>query len=136
MRKIYENVLEKKLRKTVEDNLEGQHGFRPQRGTTEAIFILKMMRSCEYAQHVYIAFVDLLKPFDRLQSKEIWETLEDLTYMIEPSLIRAIKSLYRNCVTSVRTEVREYWLNVTKGVGQGGVATPQLFVLFMDRFMK
>ena len=138
--KIYERVLEKRLRTAVEDKLEeGQYGFRPQRGTTDAIFTLKMImeKNWEWDQHVYIAFVDLEKAFDRLPRKEIWETLEDPIYMIEPPLVRAIKSLYRNNVSAVRTQLRENnWFDVTEGVRQGGVISPLLFVLFMDRCMK
>ncbi len=72
--KIYERILEKRLRAVVEEKLEeGQYRFRPERGITNAIFTLKiLMEKCwEWDQPIYIAFVDLEKAFDRLPRKII-----------------------------------------------------------------
>lgn len=49
--------------------------------------------------------VDLAYTFDRLPSKEIWEALGNPIYMTE--LSSTIKSLSSNCVSALKTQVRE-----------------------------
>ena len=138
--KIYERILEKRLRVMVEEKLEeGQYGFRPQRGTTELIFTLRMImeKSWEWAKDIYIVFIDLEKAFDRVPRNNLWEILADPDYGVEPKLARAIKSLYRNCKSAVRTQQGEdNWFSVSTGVRQGGVISPLLFILYMDKIMK
>ena len=42
--KIYYRIIEKRLRSCVEESLaEGQHGFRPGRGSSDLIFAMKMI---------------------------------------------------------------------------------------------
>lgn len=57
----------------MEDKLEeGQYGFRPQRGTTDAIFTLKMVmeKNWEWDQQVFIAFVNLEKHLIHYQGEK------------------------------------------------------------------
>ena len=51
-----------------------QFGFRPGRGTTDAIFILRQLQEKYLAKQkvLYFAFVDLEKAFDRVSRKVIW----------------------------------------------------------------
>ena len=48
-----------------------QFGFLPGRGTTDAIFILRQVQEKYLARnkHIYSAFVDLEKAFDRVPAK-------------------------------------------------------------------
>ncbi|KAF7643867.1 hypothetical protein LDENG_00231770, partial [Lucifuga dentata] len=65
--KAYARVLEKKLRSTVESQIqEEQCGFRPGRGTVDQLFTLTrtLEGAWEYAQPVYMCFVDLEKAYD------------------------------------------------------------------------
>ena len=60
--KIYERILKGRLRTYVEDTLhETQHGFRPNRGTTNLSFALKILleKSWEFNYPRYLAFLDL-----------------------------------------------------------------------------
>ena len=63
---IYKRIIEKRLRSCVEESLaEGQHGFRPGRGTSDLIFAMKMIeKSWEWNKEKYIMFIDLEKAFD------------------------------------------------------------------------
>ena len=66
--KVYERILEVRLRGCVEHLGEWQCGFRPGRGTTDLIFTLKMIleKTWEWNKEKYVAFLDLEKAFDRL----------------------------------------------------------------------
>ena len=50
-----------------------QFGFVPERGTIDAVFILRRMQDEYHAkgQMLYMCFVDLEKTFDRLPRKEL-----------------------------------------------------------------
>ena len=67
--KMYERILEKRLRKAVEEKLNDcQHGFRPNRSTTDLIFTLRQIveKSWEYNTPINILALDLEKAFDRV----------------------------------------------------------------------
>ena len=68
-RKVVERVFEKRLCRIVSVD-EMQFGFMPERGTIDAIFILRMMQ--EYhakGKKLYMRFVDLEEAFDRVPRK-------------------------------------------------------------------
>ena len=97
--KVYERILEKRLRACVEPKLgEWQSGFRKGRGTSDMIFTLKMIfeKSWEWDEDKYIAFLDLEKAFDRVPRQKIWHALNDIYYEIPGKLKRAIYNTYQN----------------------------------------
>jgi len=96
--KIYERILERRLRSLVEERLgEWQYGFRPNRSTADLIFIMKMIleKTWEYNDRTYLAFLDLEKAFDRVPRKKLWKAVEKAEYGIPPILRRAIRGMYR-----------------------------------------
>src|SRR5664279_6497592 len=64
--KIIERVIEKRVRSKVFIN-DMQFGFRPGKGTTDAIFIVKQIqeRFLERKMDLWMAFVNLEKSFDK-----------------------------------------------------------------------
>ena len=70
--KLYEWVIEKRLRKHLEDNSffrKYQSGFRKSKSTNDHLFHLSqtIMESFNQAEHVIIAaFLDVEKPFDNV----------------------------------------------------------------------
>lgn len=70
--KIYERILERRLRRIVEDKFgEWQHGFRSGRSTTDLIFYMRMLteKTIEWSDKVFVTFIDLEKAFDRIERR-------------------------------------------------------------------
>jgi hypothetical protein len=65
--KVFERVLDERLRRSVSID-DMQFGFRPGRGTTDAIFIIRQVQEkfLLKKQNLWIAIVDLEKAFDRV----------------------------------------------------------------------
>ena len=130
--KLYERILEMRLRAQVEDLLsESQCGFRPGRGTIDQIAALRLFldRSWEHDINQYICFLDLEKAFDRVPREKIWQVL--FSSGVDVKLLKAIKSAYVNQKSSVIGGV--IYFSVNTGVRQGSVLSPLLFIVYMNQ---
>lgn len=136
--KVFEKIIEKRLRKEVEPTLtEAQSGFRKGRCTQDHIFTIKeiMNRRLAVNKRVYLAYIDLEKAFDKVPRKKIWECLNERG--ISKKLIRITKCLYKdtkNKVISKNAMSEEF--NTTEGVRQGGSLSPLLFITYMDKIIR
>ena len=136
--KVYSKVLERRVRPIVEPQVEEEQcGFRPGRGTTDQLFTLARILegAWEYAQPVYMCFVDLEKAYDRVPREILWEVLRE--YGVRGSLLRAIQSLYdqsESCVRVLGSKSDSFQVRV--GLRQGCALSPILFVIFMDRISR
>jgi exonuclease III len=132
--KIYERILEIRLRRQVEESLsESQCGFRPGRGTVDQIAALRLyLEKCwEHNIDQYLCFLDLEKAFDRVPRKKIWDVLHQSG--INRQLLKAIKSTYysqQSTVTGGGT-----YFEVKSGVRQGSVLSPLLFIAYLNQVM-
>ena len=82
-----------------------QFGFRPGRGTTDAIFIIRQVQEKCMAKNkeLWIAFVDLEEVFDRVPREVLWWALRRLG--IEEWIMIAIKALsMQRLLLSLRKE--------------------------------
>ena len=116
---------------------EEQCAFRPGRGTTDQLFSLSQIFEgmWEYAQPVYMCFVDLEKAYDRVPRGLLWEVLKE--YGVPEPLRRAIRSLYSKSQSCVRVlGIKSKPFTVGVGLRQGCVLSPLLFVVFMDRISR
>ena len=99
--KVLERVLEKRIRCQVSiDNM--QFGFRPGKGTTDAIFIMRQVQEKHQAKKnkLYYAFVDLEKAFDPREVVR-W-ALRKLD--VDEWLIRTVMPLFTEACIVVRTD--------------------------------
>ncbi|TKS64956.1 LINE-1 reverse transcriptase -like protein [Collichthys lucidus] len=136
--KVFSGVLERRVRKIVEPRIqEEQCGFRPGRGTVDQLYTLSAVLegAWEFAQPVYMCFVDLEKAFDRVPRGVLWGVLRE--YGVSDPLIRAIRSLYSLCQSLVRIAGSKSDLfPVRVGLRQGCPLSPVLFITFMDRISR
>jgi hypothetical protein len=124
--KILERVIESRVKNKVElDDM--QFGFRPGRGTTDAVFIVLQVQEKYLAKgkDLWIAFVDLEKASDRVHRIVVWWALRQLG--VDKWIIHVIKAMYEGAKTTVKVqsgESREFKVKV--GVHQGSVLSPLL----------
>jgi exonuclease III len=136
--KVYSKVLHSRLTEAVDHKIQDEQcGFRRGRGTTDQLFLLQQIaeKAWEYAQQVYISFVDLEKAYDRVDRRLMWKTLEE--YSVDRQLIGAIASLYSDSKSCVRILGRKSEMfRVGAGLRQGCVLSPLLFIIYMDRIAR
>ena len=70
--KIWDRIIEARLRDRVEIS-EQQYGFMPEKGTTDAMFALRMLmeKYREGQKQLYCVFVDLEKAYGRVPREEL-----------------------------------------------------------------
>ena len=91
--KIVERAIERRIREVVEVN-DMQFGFMPEKGTTDAIFILRRLQE-EYSgkdKKLYMCFVDLEKAFDRVPRKVMEWAMRKKG--LPEIMVKAVMSLY------------------------------------------
>jgi len=134
--KVLERVVEKRVRSKVHID-DMQFGFRPGKGTTDAIFIVRQVQEKFLAKkkELWMAFVDLEKAFDRVPREVVWWALRLLG--VEEWIVKVIQSMYTGATTAVKinnSESSEFEVKV--GVHQGSVLSPLLFICVMEALSR
>ncbi len=123
--------------RTLSEIAPEQYGFMPDKGTRNAIFVLRRMveRSVEKQRNVYTCFIDYSKAFDTVKHGSLVELLKSLD--IDDADTRMLTNLYWNQTAAVRcgNDVSEE-LHIKQGVRQGCVASPHLFALYTEMIMR
>ena len=130
--KIVERVLERRIRTLVNLN-KMQFGFMPEKGTVDAIFIVRRMQE-DYQKKdnkLYMCFVDMEKAFDRVPRKVLEWTMRKKGQ--SEVIVRAVMSLYDGAKTRVRVgSAYSEEFEVKVDVHQGSVLSPLLFAIVVD----
>ena len=136
--KILLKIIHKRMESMIERELpKSQAGFRKRRGTRDHIANLRWIleRQREYGQEVHLCFIDYSKAFDCVNHDLMWKTLREMG--IPMHLITLLKNLYSNQIAVVRTEHGETTsFQIKKGVRQGCILSPYLFILYAERIMR
>ena len=71
--KVWEKIIEAKLKDRVEISKQ-QYGFIPGKGTTSAIFALRMLmkKYREGQRELHCVFVDVEEAYDRVPREDLW----------------------------------------------------------------
>ena len=131
--KIWERIIETRLRDRVEISKQ-QYGFMPGKGTTDAMFALRMLmeKYREGQRELYCVFVDLEKAYDRVAREELWYCMRK-SGRVE-KYVQLVQDMYEGSETVVRCAVgTTESFKVKVGLNQGSALSPFLFVVIMDR---
>ena len=101
--KISERIIEARLRDRVEISKQ-QYGFMPGKGSTDAMFALRMlMEKYKEGQRVFVVFVDLEKAYEKVSREELWYCMRK-SGMAE-KYVRLVQDMYEGNETVVKCAV-------------------------------
>eukprot|EP00660_Eupelagonema_oceanica_P015280 gene15280-6738_t len=110
---------------------ESSNGFRPGRGTTDCIALVRALidRACNSDGSLHCVFIDLRKCFDRVHRQGLWLTLQ--RQGVPPKLLSVCRALHDGMEARVRVDgsLSEPF-PVRTGVRQGCLIAPVLLNLF------
>jgi hypothetical protein len=131
--KVLSRCLESRLRMNIESNLEeSQCGFRKAYGTTDNIQCITQLieKAKEYRTPLFACFLDLSKAFDRIRFQSIFECLAK--YDVQPTLVHILYVIYKSSKTAALCNDAEIPLKIQRGVRQGDVVSPRLFIAVLN----
>ena len=114
-----------------------QYGFMKDRGTRNAIFILRVLseRTIQHQQTQCLAFIDCRKAFDKVRHSEVFRMLSKIK--IDDKDMQIIRSVYCDQLAAVRlSEGTTNWFPIKRGVRQGCVMSPDLFNLYSEMILR
>ena len=129
-------MLNNRIKAVIEDYgllSDAQFGFRPQRSTVDAIFVLHSLvnKIINKNERLYCAFIDLKSAFDKVNRNGLWSKLYNLG--IKGKFLRVIKNMYTSVKSCVRNcnNYSEYF-ECAVGLRQGEVMSPIMFPMFIN----
>jgi len=136
--KILLRIVLQRIRRQIHPEIPiTQYGFMPDRGTSNAIFNLRMIseRSIQHQQDVFLCFIDYQKAFDRVKHAELLKMLRNIN--IDLKDLRVIRNLYQQQKAAVRLSGETTdWFKIERGVRQGCVMSPDLFNLYSETILR
>ena len=136
--KVMGRIVIDRMRTGVESKLrKEQAGFRPGRGTTGPIFILRNIieQSIEWQSSLYVNFIDFEKALDSVHRDSLWLIMR--SYDIPSKIVSMVKALYDDfeCAVVDGQDTTE-WFKIKTGVKQGCNMSGLLFLLVVDWVMR
>lgn len=136
--KILLRIIMKRMRAKIHPEIgEEQFGFMPDKGTRNAVFVLKNIieRTIEMQQDVFLCFLDYKKAFDRVKHIDLLKMLHRVG--IDDKDLQLIQNIYfeQSAAICLGDEMSE-WINIKKGVRQGCVLSPDLFSLYSEVILR
>ena len=112
--------------------LEEQSGFRPNRSTTDMMFVIRRLQKLARKKRIplYVFFIDLTKAYDSVDHNLLWTAL--VRFGVPRNMISVIRPFHDGMRACVRLDDRVCagWFAVEQGLRQGCVLAPLLFNIF------
>ena len=94
-----------------------------------------MEKATEFQKNIYFCFTDYAKAFDCVDHNKLWEIPQEMG--IQDHLTCLLRNLYAGQEATVRTgHGTTDWLQIGKGVGQGCILSPCLFMFYAEYIMR
>ena len=130
--KIIISIVISRIRDTYENIISNcQFGFRSNRSTTDAIFILQNAINIS-PKPLYICFIDLKAAYDWINRDMLFKILE--IRIKSPILVNILKVFYTG--TSAAIKGSKVFFQTFTGCRQGGLESPVLFNIYMDFVLR
>ena len=115
---------------------EMQAGFRPERGTTDGFFAVMMglMKRQEHGLESNGVYVDLVKAFDTVSQKALWEVLKK--FGMPDHFVSMLVRPRAGAVINVKIGEEDTAVDSSIGVRQGACEGPILFLLLMQAALE
>ena len=111
---------------------EEQCGFRPDRSTTDMMFVVRRLQEVgrKGGVSLFMCFIDLQKAYDTVDRTLLWQVLTRIGE--PPQMIAVIRQFHNGMRACVRPNngVCSDWLEVEQGLRQECVLSPLLFNIF------
>ena len=117
---------------------EEQRGFRPNRSTTDMMFVIRRLQELARKKRIplYVCFIDLTKAYDSVDRTLIWTVLSP--FGVPQNMISVIRQFHDSMRAGVRLDDRvcSRWFAVEQGLRQGRVLAPLLFNIVFAAVIK
>ena len=111
---------------------EEQCGFRPQRSTTDVMFVVRRLQELGRTSNtsLEVCFINLTPACDSVGRELLWEVLT--RFGVPPRMIKVIRMFHDGMRARVQLDDGDFsaWFNVCQGLQQGCVLSPLLFNIF------
>ena len=111
---------------------EEQCGFRPNRSTTDMMFVVRRLQEIgrKAGVSLFMCFIDLQKAYDTVERTLLWQVLTRIG--VPAQMIAVIQQFHDGIRACVRPDdgVCSDWFEVEYGLRQGCVLSPLLFNIF------
>ena len=111
---------------------EEQCGFRPDRSTTDMMFVVRRLQEVgrKAGMYLFMCFIDLQKACDTDDRTLLWQVLTRIG--VPPQMIAVIRQFHDGMRACVRLDdgVCSDWFEVEQGLQQGCMLSPLLFNIF------
>ena len=133
--KIYTSIMKERILAVIEEKniySETQMGFRAERSTIDAIYIIKnvVQSMIEKKKKVFAVFVDLSAAFDNVDRHQLWNFM--VKKGIDEELARRAIKIYEETKNLIRVnnkEIGEFWMY--RGIRQGCRASGMAFNIYL-----
>ena len=116
---------------------DNQFAFKKQSSTSLCTYVLKEIvhSFLMHGSRIFACFLDATKAFDRIRFDQLFSVL--IKKGMSPIDIRLLLFQYEHqkCRVSWKNSFSEYF-SVANGVRQGGVASPNLFCIYLDSLLN